>query len=288
MQRKEQAGQRNPTVKLFVVNLFGITNTQELHPPDQLRLRDFYITMVKWINNTRLAVRWVNRPQNASILTVCEASTGICHQRREEFSQTWLTRQNQDPLFSEDLSKIFLTLPVKHGGHRDFHHITMLSKKSRSDPVEVHRLTYGNWEVTRIVSYDEMKNIIYFLSSEEAAQQRHLYSLLINGSFPRQCLTCGLKKGCTFFDVDISPNAQNAILHCQGPGVPAVLLLSFSDLDSYFILERNLLLQSALDTRKMTEIKIQNISDDNFELSLKLIYPPDFSDAYLYGLLLIV
>ncbi|XP_047211579.1 inactive dipeptidyl peptidase 10-like isoform X2 [Girardinichthys multiradiatus] len=282
------AGQRNPTVKLFVVNLFGITNTQELHPPDQLRLRDFYITMVKWINNTRLAVRWVNRPQNASILTVCEASTGICHQRREEFSQTWLTRQSQDPLFSEDLSRIFLTLPVKHGGHRDFHHITMLSKKSRSDPVEVHRLTYGNWEVTRIVSYDEIKNIIYFLSSEEAAQQRHLYSLLINGSFQRQCLTCGLKKGCTFFDVDISPNAQNAILHCQGPGVPAVLLLSFSDLDSYFILESNLLLQSALDTRKMTEIKIQNISDDNFELPLKLIYPPDFSDAYLYGLLLIV
>ncbi|MEQ2196095.1 hypothetical protein XENOCAPTIV_023891 [Xenoophorus captivus] len=82
-----------------------------------------------------------------------------------------------------------------------------------------------------------MKNIIYFLSSEEAAQQRHLYSLLINGSFPRQCLTCGLKKGCTFFDVDISPNAQNAILHCQGPGVPAVLLLSFSDLDcKYFLL----------------------------------------------------
>ncbi|MEQ2263687.1 hypothetical protein XENORESO_011300 [Xenotaenia resolanae] len=196
--------------------------------------------------------------------------------------------QNQDPLFSEDLSRIFLTLPVKHGGHRDFHHITMLSKKSRSDPVEVHRLTYGNWEVTRIVSYDEIKNIIYFLSSEEASQQRHLYSLLINGSFPRQCLTCGLKKGCTFFDVDISPNAQNAILYCQGPGVPAVLLLSFSDLDSYFILESNLLLQSALDTRKMTEIKIQNISDDNFGLPLKLIYPPDFSDAYLYGLLLIV
>ncbi|MEQ2282131.1 hypothetical protein AMECASPLE_037318 [Ameca splendens] len=62
---------------------------------------------------------------------------------------------------------------------------------------------------------------------------------------------------------------------------------SFS-LTAYFILESNLLLQSALDTRKMTEIKIQNISDDNFELPLKLIYPPDFSDAYLYGLLLIV
>ncbi|XP_015232874.1 PREDICTED: inactive dipeptidyl peptidase 10-like isoform X1 [Cyprinodon variegatus] len=282
------AGQRNPTVKLFVVNLFGITNTQELHPPDQLRLRDFYITMVKWIDHTRLAVRWVNRPQNASLLTVCEATTGVCHQRHEETSETWLTRQSQEPLFSEDLSKIFLTLPVKHGGHTDVHHITMFSRKSRSEPVEVRHLTYGNWDVVRIVTYDELKNIIYFLSSEEAPQQRHLYSLSTDGSSSRRCLTCRLKEGCKFYDVDISPNAQNAILHCQGPDVPAVLLLSFSDLDSYFILDSNLPLRSALDTRRKAKTVFENITIDNFELPLKLICPPGFSESNLYGLLLII
>ncbi|KAM4537921.1 inactive dipeptidyl peptidase 10-like isoform 1-T1 [Fundulus diaphanus] len=282
------AGQRNPAVKLFVVNLFGVTNSLELHPPDQLRLRDFYITMVKWINNTRLVVRWVNRPQNASLLTVCDATTGVCHQRHEESSETWLTRQSQEPLFSGDLSRIFLTQPIKHGGHTDFHHIAMFSKKSRSDPVEVRYLTHGNWEVIRIVTYDEIKNIIYFLSSEEAAQQRHLYSVSTDGSFTKRCLTCGLKKGCMFFDADISPNAQSAILHCQGPGVPAVLLLSFSDLGSYFILESNLPLQSALDTRRTTKTPLRNITSGNLELPLKLIYPPDFSESALYGLLLIV
>lgn len=42
------------------------------------RLRDSYISMVTWISSTRLAVRWLNRVQNQSVLCVCEATTGAC------------------------------------------------------------------------------------------------------------------------------------------------------------------------------------------------------------------
>lgn len=34
-----QAGQANPAVKLYVVNLYGPTHTLELVPPDTLKLR---------------------------------------------------------------------------------------------------------------------------------------------------------------------------------------------------------------------------------------------------------
>lgn len=40
--------------------------------------RDNYISMVTWISSTRLAVRWLNRAQNQSVLCVCEATTGAC------------------------------------------------------------------------------------------------------------------------------------------------------------------------------------------------------------------
>ncbi|XP_018516673.1 inactive dipeptidyl peptidase 10 isoform X3 [Lates calcarifer] len=282
------AGQTNPAVKLSVVNLFGATHTQELQPPDQFRHRDFYVTMVKWISNTHLAVRWLNRPQNTSLLTVCDATIGVCLQRHEETSETWLSRQRQEPFFSKDRSRFFLTLPVKQGGQGDFHHITMFTKKLRSDQDEVRHLTSGDWEVTKIAAYDEKNQIIYFLSTEDSAQQRHLYSVSTVGLFPRRCLTCGLKEECTFFDADVSPDAQQAILHCKGPGVPAVLLLSFEDVDSFFILENNLPLRSALETKRTIQTDIRMITNDNFELPLKLIYPPDFSESYLYGLLLIV
>ncbi|KAK2857085.1 hypothetical protein Q5P01_005820 [Channa striata] len=282
------AGQTNPGVKLSVVNLFGATHTQELEPPDPLRLRDFYITMVKWISTTHLAVRWLNRPQNASLLTVCDSTIGVCAQRHEDSAETWLSRQRQEPLFSKDRSRFFLTMPVKQGGQGDFHHITMFTKKLRRDQDEVRHLTSGDWEVTKIVAYDENNQIVYFLSTEESAQQRHLYSVSTLGLFPRQCLTCGLKDECTFFDADVRPDAQHAILHCRGPGVPAVLLLSLDDVYSYFILENNLPLRSALETKRMIQTDFRLITNDNFELPLKLIYPPDFSESYLYGLLLIV
>lgn len=39
---------------------------------------EYYITMVKWATSTKLAVNWLNRGQNNSILTLCEATTGVC------------------------------------------------------------------------------------------------------------------------------------------------------------------------------------------------------------------
>ncbi|XP_041637701.1 inactive dipeptidyl peptidase 10-like isoform X3 [Cheilinus undulatus] len=282
------AGQTNPAVKLSVVNLFGATHTQELQPPDQLKHRDFYITMVKWISNTHLAVRWLNRPQNASLLTVCDATIGVCLQRHEESSETWLSRQRQQPLFSKDRSRFFLTLPVKQGGQGDFQHITMFTRKLRSEQDEVRHLTSGDWEVTKILAYDENNQILYFMSTEDSAHYRHLYRVSTLGLFPRRCLTCGLKDECLYFDADVSPDAEHTILYCKGPGVPAVLLLSFDDVDSYFILENNLPLRSALETKKTIQTEIRMITNDNFELPLKLIYPPDFSESFLYGLLLIV
>ncbi|KAM3585566.1 uncharacterized protein V6R79_021237 [Siganus canaliculatus] len=282
------AGQTNPAVKLSVVNLFGATHTQELLPPDSFQLRDFYITMVKWISNTHLAVRWLHRAQNASLLTDCDATIGVCLQRHEESSETWLSRQGQEPLFSKDRSRFFITLPVKQGGQGDFQHITMITRKLRSEQDEVRHLTSGDWEVTKIVAYDEVNQIIYFLSTEDSAQQRHFYSVSSLGLFPRRCLTCGLKEECSFFDADVSPDARHAVLHCKGPGVPVVLLLSFDDTDSFFILENNLPLRSALETKKTIETEIRMIAHNSFELPLELIYPPDFSESYLYGLLLIV
>uniref|UniRef100_A0A3Q0RSP0 Dipeptidyl-peptidase 10 (inactive) n=1 Tax=Amphilophus citrinellus TaxID=61819 RepID=A0A3Q0RSP0_AMPCI len=236
------AGHINPTVKLSVVNLVGAPHTQELQPPDQLALRDFYVTMVKWISNTHLAVRWLNRPQNASLLTVCDATIGVCLQRHEESSEMWLSRQGQEPLFSEDRSRFFLTLPVKQGGQGDFHHITMFTKKD-----EVRHLTSGDWEVTKIVAYDENNQTVYFLSTEDAAKQRHLYSVSTVGLFPRRCLTCGLREECTFFDADISPDAKHAILHCQGQRehISSVISVHFF-LFNYFLFPASFLKEAGL------------------------------------------
>ncbi|XP_061632469.1 inactive dipeptidyl peptidase 10-like isoform X2 [Phyllopteryx taeniolatus] len=282
------AGQTNSVAKLSVVNLVGITHTVELQPPNQLGLRDFYITMVKWISNEHLAVRWLTRAQNASVLTVCGAAAGVCLVRLEESSESWISRQNQEPLFSKDTTKFFLAVPERQGDQGGFHHIAMFTKKLGGNEDKIEHITSGVWEVTQIVSYDENKQVIYFLSTEVSAQERHLYSVSTLGVFPRQCLTCGLRETCMFFDANISPDAQHAILHCKGPGVPSVLLLRLDEVDSYFVLENNHPLWSMLSTKRTVQTQIHTIHHGNFELPLKLILPPDFSESFLYGLLLIV
>uniref|UniRef100_A0A672JJJ0 Dipeptidyl-peptidase 6b n=1 Tax=Salarias fasciatus TaxID=181472 RepID=A0A672JJJ0_SALFA len=73
-----KAGSSIPSASLFVVNLYGPAHTLEMIPPDSLRARDSYISMVTWISSTRLAVRWLNRAQNQSVVCVCEATTGAC------------------------------------------------------------------------------------------------------------------------------------------------------------------------------------------------------------------
>uniref|UniRef100_A0A672P7G0 Inactive dipeptidyl peptidase 10-like n=1 Tax=Sinocyclocheilus grahami TaxID=75366 RepID=A0A672P7G0_SINGR len=150
-----KAGQPNPMVKLFVVNLYGPTHTLELTPPDELKLREHYVVMVKWISKTKTAVRWLNRAQNVSILTVCDSTTGACIKRHEETSEVWLSRQNQEPFFCRDGNRFFLTVPVKQGGRGDFQHVAMFTSQARADQNELRHLTSGNWEVTQILAYDE-------------------------------------------------------------------------------------------------------------------------------------
>uniref|UniRef100_A0A8C1LA54 Dipeptidyl-peptidase 10 (Non-functional) n=1 Tax=Cyprinus carpio TaxID=7962 RepID=A0A8C1LA54_CYPCA len=243
-----KAGQPNPMVKLFVVNLYGPTHTLELTPPDELKLREHYVVMVKWISKTKTAVRWLNRAQNVSILTVCDSTTGACI---KEASEVWLSKQNQEPFFSRDGSRFFLTVPVKQGGRGDFHHVAMFTSQARADQNEVRHLTSGNWEVTQILAYDENSQSIYFLSTEGSSTRRQLFSVSTVGLFPRRCLTCELNKAhCTFFSAIVSPTNQHVLLHCKGPGAPTVIIHSLNTAN-YYILENNSVLKAALRYKRI-------------------------------------
>uniref|UniRef100_A0A8C7CW01 Dipeptidyl peptidase like 10 n=1 Tax=Oncorhynchus kisutch TaxID=8019 RepID=A0A8C7CW01_ONCKI len=257
-----KAGQPNPTVKLYVVNLYGPTHTQELTPPDSLKIREHYVAMVKWISKTKTTVRWMSRAQNVSILTVCDTTTGAC--RHEETSELWLSKQNQEPVFSRDGSRFFLTVPVKQGGRGEFHHIAMFTTQFRADQNEVRHLTSGNWEVTKILAYDESNDNIYFLSTEGSPRRRQLFSVKTVGLFPRHCLTCELNKAhCLFFNAEINPSNQHILLHCKGK------------------------LVAKLDANS-DKLVIANGCFLCSDLPLKISYPPDFSESRHYGLLLVV
>uniref|UniRef100_A0A8B9KQ49 Dipeptidylpeptidase IV N-terminal domain-containing protein n=1 Tax=Astyanax mexicanus TaxID=7994 RepID=A0A8B9KQ49_ASTMX len=121
-----KVGQVNPTVKLSVVSLDGSSHTKELLPPSSLEKSEYYISMIRWVTEDCVAVRWLNRAQNTSILTLCYIHTGECIRKHVMTSDKWIDRQNEEPVFSQDGTTFFMTLPIKHGSHGSFHHITMM------------------------------------------------------------------------------------------------------------------------------------------------------------------
>ncbi|XP_038278281.1 inactive dipeptidyl peptidase 10 isoform X2 [Dermochelys coriacea] len=283
-----KAGQTNPTVKLFVVNLYGPTHTLELMPPDSFKSREYYITMVKWVSNTKTVVRWLNRPQNISILTVCETTTGACSKKYEITSEVWLSKQNEEPVFSKDGSKFFMIVPVKQGGRGEFHHIAMLIQ-AKTEQISVRHLTSGNWEVIKILAYDENTQKIYFLSTEDSPRGRQLHSVSTVGLLNRQCLSCDfMEDQCTYFSAKFSPMNKNFLLHCKGPGVPVVSVHTTSNPGKFYILENNAVLKETILKKKIfrTEIKMVHIED--YELPLQLSFPKDFTDRNQYAVLLII
>ncbi|XP_063788972.1 inactive dipeptidyl peptidase 10 isoform X3 [Pseudophryne corroboree] len=284
-----KAGQTNPTVKLLVANLYGPTHTLELMPPESLRYRDYYITMVKWISNTRTVVRWLNRLQNISILTVCETTTGACTKKYEIVSDVWLSKQNEEPVFSKDGNKFFLTVPVKQGGRGEFHHIAMFNVQVKTDLVSIRHLTSGSWEVIKILAYDEPSQKLYFLSTEDSPRGRQLYSVSIFGLLNRQCLSCGFaREQCSYFSAKFSPLNHHFLLHCKGPGVPMFSVHSTNNPSDFYTIENNSVLHEAISQKQIFRREIKMIHIEDYELPLRLSFPRDFTEQNRYPLLLIV
>ncbi|XP_038165361.1 inactive dipeptidyl peptidase 10 [Cyprinodon tularosa] len=282
-----KAGSSIPSVSLFVVNLYGPAHTLEMLPPDSLRARENYISMVSWISSTRLVVRWLNRAQNQSVLCVCEATTGACSEKHK-MSMDIMQNQRQDvPLFTSDGSMFYTVLPAKQGARGEFHHIAGLTVQPAIPSVPPRFLTSGSWDVTLLCALDEEAGRIFFLSTEESRESRHLYSVDLNGVFQRRCISCDLVDGCNFFKVVFSPNQTHFILYCLGPRIPKVTVHSTKDPSSYVILEDNNPLSEALEDKRLPESLFKTVQADNHDLHLKLVLPQGY-EANLLPLLIIV
>ncbi|KAG7331024.1 hypothetical protein KOW79_004993 [Hemibagrus wyckioides] len=284
-----KVGQVNPTVKLNVVTLNGSSPTVELLPPSSLEKSEYYISMVRWVNEERVTVRWLNRAQNTSILTLCYTHTGKCERKHVMTSDKWIDCQNEEPVFSKDGATFFITLPIKHGSQGSFRHLTMMSEQQSDGEVSVRHLTSGNWEVTEILAYDESLNAVYYISTEDGVSQRHLYRVRTVDLLHRECLTCSLfKTHCSYYDAMLSPDLQSVLLHCAGPGIPKTTVHQIANISSYMTVDSGLEFKDLLRQKNIPHREIRIISSNNHALRLELSFPVDFDENNQHPLLFIL
>nr|XP_057922439.1 dipeptidyl aminopeptidase-like protein 6 isoform X2 [Doryrhamphus excisus]XP_057922440.1 dipeptidyl aminopeptidase-like protein 6 isoform X2 [Doryrhamphus excisus] len=308
-----KAGEENPVVHLSVVSLNGPLHTVVMKKPDDPRIgREYYITMVKWATSTKLAVNWLNRAQNNSILTLCEATTGVCIKKHEDESTGWLHRQNEAPLFSHDGHKFFFTRAIPQGGRGKFFHVSMSTSMPNSSIDILQSLTSGDWDVTKILAYNHQRNLIYFLSTEDDPKRRHLYSTDTIPPFNRCCLSCQFK--CGYVDVSFSHSMHYFLLSCKGPDIPSVAIYRTEDKQSepfylcnvflqekllstasvvyfcaeLFDLETNERVNNTYYNMQMPKVEYETITIDDSTLTMQILKPAVFVDTAHYPLLLLV
>uniref|UniRef100_A0A3P9GY88 Dipeptidyl-peptidase 10 (inactive) n=1 Tax=Oryzias latipes TaxID=8090 RepID=A0A3P9GY88_ORYLA len=287
--RYPKMGQNNPQVSLHIVTLDGSSLTEEIRPPDCFHQSERYITMVTWVAQEKLAVRWVNRAQTMSVLSLCDTTAGACTTEHVMVSDTWLDGQNQKPVFSRDSTAFFTIMPLKHSIHGAFNHVAMISNHTFSEDASLRHLTSGTWDVTQILSHDESTNSVFFLSTEEGPSQQHLYRISTVNSLDKECLSCSLfRSNCTYFDAAFSSDCQQVLLTCRGPGLPQTTLHKVSNMKEFQTLDGSAELRVALLNRIVpkTERRTLQINDNAFRL--ELILPVDMDETQQHPLLLVL
>ncbi|XP_022232305.2 uncharacterized protein LOC111080796 isoform X2 [Drosophila obscura] len=194
--RYPKPGTQNPTVTLRVVDLkdpkkVHITN---LRPPQIIANEDHYFSSASWVSGTEIAVVWLNRPQNISVVSVCKSPSFECIEthRVSGDGRGWVDTVSV-PLFAANGSIYVAISPLRDGLFGYFRHIVHVD----IDNNRVLPLTHGPYEVNRLLHWDQLDNWIYFLGTpERLPSQQHLYRVSAlparqgQALHPPDCLTC--------------------------------------------------------------------------------------------------
>ncbi|XP_033209762.1 inactive dipeptidyl peptidase 10 isoform X2 [Belonocnema kinseyi] len=244
-------GSPNPDVDLWLIdlnnntNFSNLTNTTQplrtrLNPPSALDGQEYYLISAGWIgeHSSQVAVVWMTRSQNLSVVSACRAPNWECeeiHTERAPEGQ-WLDAQPH-PVFAPDGDSFLLLAAVQEGGQEHFTHIKHVTLTDQRIAV----LSHGRYEVSSILAWDTSAHLVYYLGSRERKPgQKHLYVVRDptaddHRNFEPLCITCDLGEvlwssrfyyiNCTHFGASVNPPTADSgagfyVLYCEGPGLP--------------------------------------------------------------------
>uniref|UniRef100_A0A452H3Q2 Uncharacterized protein n=1 Tax=Gopherus agassizii TaxID=38772 RepID=A0A452H3Q2_9SAUR len=269
-----KAGAKNPTVRVFIVDT---TNHEGLVPkevpvPAVIASSDHYFTWLTWVTDNRIAVQWLKRIQNFSVLAVCDfqenSNSWYCPEHVEASQTGWAGGFFvSTPYFTSDTTSYYKIFSDK-AGYKHIHYIN--GSVENAIPI-----TNGQWEAIYI--FKVMDDAIFYSSNEFEGYpgRRNIYKISI-GSNPlrKQCITCNLRKErCQYYTARFSENAKYYALVCYGKYKIKVL-------------EDNWELESAMENIRMPKIDINKLEVDGITLWYKMLLPPQFDRSKKYPLLI--
>jgi dipeptidyl-peptidase-4 len=276
-------GEPNPTVEVTVVNTFDETQSFKVPAPPKVT-NDHLVMRVAWAGNSDLlAVVWMNRVQNISVITLCNASLSVnhCREFHEYQSAAWL---DNVPLVFSPTGQYFAMLMSSPD---NFTHIALFDTE---DKVGIPKfITSGSFAVTSVLKFSADISHLYYVSTENGenmsvARQRHTWSVKATKNHDKQCLSCSTF--CNYSNAQFSISGKWYMLACTGPDVPSYTLHNVQTND-VTVLENNSALNKRLKNIVLPQTEFFHVHSDvvpqGFEAAQML--PPTFEHNKKYAVL---
>lgn len=178
-QRYPKIGERNPTVRLGIIELAG----GRTRWADLASTSHEYVVRAKWLpDNRHISVQTMNRKQTELDLLFVDAQTGLAKHILTERDSGWVNIVD-DLYFLRDGTH-FLWSSERTG----FKHLYLYAM----DGTLVRALTSGNWALRAsgglawvdqsVVAIDEADGWIYFTALEKSSIEHHLYRVRTDGT----------------------------------------------------------------------------------------------------------
>lgn len=169
LQSYPKAGETNPTIWLFVIDLEnGKTTKIQTNSTNQN-----YIIRPKWLNDSsELTFQRMNRHQSHLELLAANPKTGEVRTILEEKEEAFVNLHD-DFILLED-GKHFLWTSE----HTGWNHIYLYDLQGKL----VKQLTEGDWPVGGITAVDEKSKWVYFTGNTEMGLETHFFRVKLDGS----------------------------------------------------------------------------------------------------------
>jgi dipeptidyl-peptidase-4 len=211
LERYPNAGEPNPTVNLYIVNV----KTGKTVKIDTKSSKDVYIVKPTWLNNSsELLFQRLNRWQNHLELLAANPATGKVRTILDEKEDCFINLHNNYRELSDGVH--FLWSSERTG----WRHLYLYDYKGTL----VKQLTDGEWEVSGINLIDEANKYLYFTANTNEGLESQFFRVKFDGTELRQ-----LTQEAGVHSVSIDPAGKYYLDSFSSLTVPTTVNLYSSD-----------------------------------------------------------
>ncbi len=234
--------------------------------------KDQYIPRIKWDDYTgKLCVYRLNRLQNHLELLLTDPKNGNADVIYREQNKCYININDEITFLPDGHSMVFSS---EGGGYAHLYNWDWQTSKLID-------LTQGNYDVDALVGVDELRQMVYYTSTESSSMERKLYVTNLTGTF-KTCLT--------------PESGMHSITPCAGYNffldrysrldkVPVIYLRNASG-TIIRTLEDNKALEKKMKEYALGKIQFKNIAGAHEMLNGWMITPPDFDSNKKYPVLM--